>query len=266
MNVPVLNVIYDPSPTACGPTFRDWLNELIPFQANNVVSPGYAEPTVPPVTVCDNPGADVGTFQGVAVEKLSDKLIFTSQMQAGWYRYIMKVTFYLNGDIEPQFGFTAISDPCIFEPHKHHGYWRFDFDVDGAANDIVQERQDFGIPVNFSKETTRLRDYTVGRRWAVQDKNTRRGVEVFPGPNDGVGGDRFGGPDLWALLYHSDEKDDGGYMQLVQNPMAQHISPYVNGEVIKSQDVVLWYRIGHYHASGPQCMLLGPKIHLFGNW
>ena len=58
-NVPVINVKYDPG--GCGGpdlSFRDWANELERFEANNVIRPGYAEPTAPPVTVCDHPGSD----------------------------------------------------------------------------------------------------------------------------------------------------------------------------------------------------------------
>src|SRR5262245_55912889 len=84
LNMPVLNVLYDQQTAGfCGPTYRDWLNQLQAFDANNVVQPGYAEPTTPPKTVCDAPGADIGSFAGVAVEKLTDRLVLTSQTRAG---------------------------------------------------------------------------------------------------------------------------------------------------------------------------------------
>ena len=134
-HLPVLNVLYDGN--ACGP-YRDWQNSLMQFEADNVLQPGYAEPTVPPRTVLDHPGSDAGTFEGVAVEKRVDRLILTTQMQAGWYRYIQKWTFFLNGTIEPRFGFSAVTNPCTPQPHNHHAYWRFDFDIDGFANDVIE--------------------------------------------------------------------------------------------------------------------------------
>jgi hypothetical protein len=89
-HVPIVNVKYDPG--GCGDdynlSYRDWNKEEAVFQANNVIRPGYAEPTVPPRTVCDNPGADIGSFKGVAVQKLADRLILTTQVKAEWYRYI----------------------------------------------------------------------------------------------------------------------------------------------------------------------------------
>ena len=71
---------------------------------------GYCEVTQPPRTVCDcaptnqcdaNPNnacnQDVGSFVGVAAEKLADRLIMTGQTSAGWYRYHLKWTFHLDG-------------------------------------------------------------------------------------------------------------------------------------------------------------------------
>ena len=140
-HLPVLNVMYDkPFYPSCGPSYRDWQDQLSPFEANNVLAPGYAEPNVPPKTVYDHPGVQgPGTFSGVAVQKLPDRLIMTTQMGAGWYRYIMQWTFYLNGTIEPRYSFTAVKNPCTSKPHHHHAYWRFDFDIDGLSNDVAEE-------------------------------------------------------------------------------------------------------------------------------
>src|SRR5215813_12857691 len=67
-HVPILNVNYAPgtcgNPPYATPCYRDWANEFAAFETNNVIQPGYAEPTIPPVTVCDHPGSDSGTFEG----------------------------------------------------------------------------------------------------------------------------------------------------------------------------------------------------------
>ena len=269
LNMPVLNVIYDQPSGFCGPTYRDWLYELQAFQADNVIQPGYAEPTKPTLTVCDSPGTDVGTFEGVAVQKLSDRLVMTSQTRAGWYRYINRMTFYLDGRMEPAFGFTAVTYPCVNQAHTHHGYWRMDLDVEGASADRIQERRRFLFFFKYwatlGTEQTRLRTSSSLRRWRVRDGNTGRAVEVVPGSLDLPGGDGFGGPDVWALLYRGTETDDGG---ATGGPMgdAQHITPYVNGESISSRDVVLWYRVGHRHMSGASCTMVGPTLRLTGGW
>ena len=267
-NLPVLNVKYDQGSGFCGPTYRDWLNQPQAFEANNVVQPGYAEPTQPPKTVCDAPGNDVGSFAGVAAERLADRLILTSQTRAGWYRYVNRMVFHLDGLMEPQFGFTAVTHPCVNEPHTHHGYWRFDFDIDGAAHDQIQERRRFLFITWWSTlktEESRLRRPWASRKWRVHDKTTERRVEVVSGPHDTAGGDAWGGADVWALRYHGNETDDGGATGGAMGD-AQHIDPYINGEGIDGSDVVLWYRISLHHQTGPVCKMVGPKLRLLGSW
>lgn len=262
-SVPVLNVKYDPG--GCGGpylSYRDWQNSPMPFDANNVLAIGYAEPTTPPSTVCDHPGTDSGTFSGVAVEKGASKLVLTTQMQAGWYRYIQKWTFYLDGTIEPRFGFTAITDYCTTKPHNHHAYWRFDFDIDGAANDAIDVR-------NFvwASVPTEVKDKyapVAFRRWRVRDKVTGRGYQVIPGPGEGAA-DAWAVADVWALLYRFSEIDDGGAVA-GPNGDAAHMSNYLGGENINGRDVVLWTHSMHRHAAGIGCHLAGPTLKPFGAW
>lgn len=264
--LPVLNVLYDPG--GCGGSslsYRDWQNQIAPFEANNVLAPNYAEPSQPPVTVCAHPGHDSGTFAGVAAEKRSDRLILTTQMAAGWYRYIQTWTFHLDGTIEPRLGFTVVDHPCAARPHTHHGYWRFDFDIDGPSDDRFRERNKilfFGKWRSRSVETDRVRRH--GRRWRVLDASGR-GYEIRPRPQDGVA-DTWADADVWLLRYHGNELDDGG---ATFGPMgdAIHLAPYLNGESIDRRDVVLWYRAGHRHEGMPSCGVMeGPTLKPIGPW
>src|SRR5262249_22410346 len=140
-HVPILNVQYDRG--SCGGANHCYRNCLTPkesFLADNVCPPpnaancGYAEPACPPITVCEQKlGKDVcpgdpgpcnqQCFTGVAAEKLADRLTLTSQNAAGWYRYIMRWTFFLDGRIVPSMGFTAVADNCTNYTHRHHAYW-----------------------------------------------------------------------------------------------------------------------------------------------
>lgn len=262
-HIPVLNVKYDPG--GCGGSslsYRDWQNQPRAFDANNVISPGYAEPTVPPTTVCDHPGSDSGSFTGVAVEKGTDQLILTTQLQAGWYRYIQKWTFYLDGTIEPRFGFTAVDYYCTTKPHNHHVYWRFDFDIEGASNDWISERN-FLFWTNRTTEISRK--YSVlGRRWRVRDKGTGRGYLVIPGTSDGVA-DTWAVADVWALLYRFTEIDDGGATGGADGDAA-HMSNFVNGENINGRDVVIWTHAMNRHATGIGCHFVGPTLKPIGTW
>jgi hypothetical protein len=148
LNAPIINVEYGPGGCGC---FRDWTDQEVRFEA--VGSPcgnGYCEVTEPAETVCDcaptdtcdtNPNnqcnVDVGSFNGVAADKEADRLIMTTQMTAGWYRYTERWTFYLDGTLQPEWGFGAVPNGCTDTTHFHHGYYRFDFDIDGPADDEV---------------------------------------------------------------------------------------------------------------------------------
>lgn len=262
-DVPVLNVKYDPG--GCGGadlSYRDWQNTLVPFDANNILSIGYAEPTVPPKTVCDHPGTDSGSFSGVAVEKGTKQLILTTEMQAGWYRYIQKWIFYTDGTIEPRFAFSAVTDYCTALHHNHHVYWRFDFDIDGFPNDVIEERN-FVWNIRPS-EMSQVYVPIIGRIWRVRDKITGRGYQIIPGPNDGVA-DPWAVADVWALLYHPNEIDDGGAIA-GPNGDAAHISNFLNAENINGKDIVLWTHARYHHANGIACGFVGPTLKPIGVW
>jgi hypothetical protein len=257
-HIPIVNVIYDPG--GCGGpdlSYRDWNAELAVFEANNVIRPGYAEPTVPPRTVCDHPGADIGTFKGVAAEKLADRLILTTQVQAGWYRYIYTWTFFLDGTLQPGVRFTAVDNPCTSMPHYHNIYWRLDFDIDGAANDAIEEYNS-GTWSTLTTEAQRLHAPTTTRKWRVRDKVTGTGYELTPGATADVA-NSWSVADFWALLYRSSEGDDGGATGGLDGDKA-HIDQYVNGENIDGKDVVLWYRAGFRHDGPADCELGGPML------
>lgn len=267
--MPLMNVLYDPG--GCGGSslsYRDWQNELVPFEANNVIAPGYAEPTIPVKTVCDHVGTDAGLFEGVAAEKLSDRLILTTQMPAGWYRYIQKWTFYLDGRIDARLGFTVVNHPCAPKFHGHHAYWRFDFDIGGFANDRIRERKKFWFFKwwsTYSSEKKKRRSSSYLRKWRVQDRISGLGYEVRPQSHDGAT-NAWADSDVWALRYHGSEIDDGGATGGATGDAA-HISDYLTGEGINGRDVVLWYRVGHRHEGIALCEPLeGPTLVPLGNW
>ena len=257
-HMPVINVKYDPG--GCGGpdlSFRDWGNELVRFETDNVIRPGYAEPTVPPRTVCANPGSDIGDFTGVAAEKLADRLILTSQIQAGWYRYIVSWTFFLDGTFQPGIRFTAVANVCTPLPHYHDVYWRLDFDLDGSENDSIEELNN-GVWTTFKTETQRLHSPATGREWRVRDKFTGNAYVLVP-PDDADTADAWGVADLWALKFQSTEIDDGGATGGTNGDQA-HLGQYVNGEAIDGQDVALWYRTGFRHVGPADCELGGPTL------
>jgi hypothetical protein len=308
-NMPCLNVKYQPptacdaKPNCCGTalsnhvhtfSYRDWLTQYAPFQANNVlVKPiveakdpdhthtqvaGYAEPTEPVTTLCDvhpNPGKDIGDFYGVAVEKRSDRLVLTTALLAGWYRYTQKWVLHLDGRIEPHFSFTAVDNACTSRPHHHNAYWRLDFDIGDPENDLVEEVNDAHStePATVEKlatEQNRLNDPERHRHWRVMDKTSGLGYEIIPGADDGVADD-WGVADLWALRYKEDkEQDDGGFRSGQVDGARAHLNEFLDDEPIDGQDVVVWYHGGHLHLGGIRAHcdseMFGPTLKPVGNW
>lgn len=257
-HIPVVNVKYDPG--GCGGpdlSYRDWNKELVRFEADNVIRPGYAEPTMPPRTVCDTPGTDVGTFLGVAAEKLPDRLVLTTQVQAGWYRYIYTWTFLPDGTIKPGVRFTAVDNLCTQLPHYHNIYWRLDLDIDDAENDAVDEFNS-GTWTALTTETRRLNAPTADRRWRVRDKVTGNGYELMPSADD-TPASAWSVGDFWALAFRETELDDGGATGGLDGDRA-HIDRYLGGESIDAKDVVVWYRTGFRHAGPVDCELGGPTL------
>jgi hypothetical protein len=275
-HVPMLNVQYNPGGCGC---YRDWQYQQDYFTSDGIITQGvYAEPTSPPLTVCDvGGGVDTCTsgqpncFNGVAAEKLADRLILTTQFEAGWYRYMMKWRFFLDGRIQPVFGFSAVNASCINYTHKHHAYWRLDFDIDGPDNDIATEgpnpspgpRPGPRYPiVPLQTETMRVAnrpDIT----WSVIDSQTHRGYRIVQGDEVALPADTFSEGDLWLLKYNANEIDDGGTI----SNCPVNFTNFLNGESTVG-DIVVWYRTGWLHIGGDlaDCDQVGPTLYPIGDW
>jgi hypothetical protein len=271
-HVPILNVEYEGDAGGCGPTYRDWQNSETCFQANGTdpVGAGFRLCSSPPKTIIES-GTDGGNFHGVALWYDGKELRLVSQLQAGWYRYISDWRLRNDGSIGPRFGFAGTANPCTCKVHNHHVYWRWDFDVITAGNNVVEEYNNPPIIPNTNWHTKRFeirrpRDASHQRHWRVRNKGTFQGYTIQPGANDGTG-DSYGVGDFWVLRYHGNEIDDGHGFST--NPVLSRadIDKFVNGESVDGEDVVLWYA-GHFHhdeAHHPGGGMVGPELRPF-NW
>ena len=248
-HVPILNVKYDGN--ACGP-YRDWQYQEGMIQATGTdVAPGFRFCPAPALTIIDT-GSDIGNFLGVGIYVLFNEVVFVSEMEAGWYRYISQWRLHANGTIRPRFAFAAVESTCVCNVHHHHVYWRFDFDIRTAGNNRVREFNDPPL-IGASKwhnkrfEIRRQRDFARKRKWRVENTLTREGYEIVPNADDGVAtampDSPFGRGDVWVLRYHGSEIDDG--VVAVGPPYEADIDRWVNGEAIDNHDVVIWYG-GHF--------------------
>jgi hypothetical protein len=272
-NMPILNVIYAPGGCGC---FRDWLSDEVKFEArdsNGAIitgGPGAYTDAASVRTVCESGGSggDIppGTgFRGVAGERLPDRLILTSQSPAGWYRYVTRWTFYLDGRIHPEMGYAAVSSGCISSSHHHHSYWRFDFDIDGPANDKVGEP---GGATQITESGTRRPAEPAGLPpLKVYDATSGRGYHVTPQGHLGGSYDPYGSfsiGDSWILKYNAAQMDDPNGGCAVSSTFLN----YSNNENINPADVVIWFHDGKVHAAGQldACGLVGPMLEPFGDW
>ncbi|MFZ3572805.1 hypothetical protein ACOKM5_38380 [Streptomyces sp. BH097] len=267
-HVPILNVEYTPGTAAgCGPTYRDWQNSEACFQANGQnVAPGFRLCPSPARTILDT-GSDSGNFRGVAIYLLGQEVVLVSELMAGWYRYVSQWRLHANGTIRPRFGFAGVNNPCTCREHRHHVYWRFDFDVGGAAPNTVEEFND--PPLNpggnnwHTKiwEIRRPRDPARHRRWRVRNTAGGQAYHLTPGATDGTQ-DAFGVGDLWALRYRASELDDGQHFTTdPQLSRARLDTLRTPAESLLNTDVVLWYAAHFTHdAAHSHGHILGPDL------
>lgn len=269
-HVPILNVKYGVGP--CGP-YRDWQNQEGMLQANGTdVGSGFRLCNAPATTILDT-GSDNGNFLGVAIYVQGQEVVLVSEMEAGWYRYVSLWRLHTNGTIRPRFGFSAVRNSCVCNVHHHHAYWRLDFDIRTAGNNLVREFNDpplFGGSNWHDKsfEIRRPRDPARNRKWRVLNKASGEAYEVIPGRDDGVATASPDWPfprgDLWILRYRGSEIDDGAVA--TGPPFEAGLDAWRNGEAIDGADVVVWYGAHFTHdvaareAAGQFGHIVGPDL------
>ncbi len=273
-HTPVLNVEYDGSGCGC---FRDWSYSEAGFAATGIrpnncfadANPGSV------TTTCDSndaggTGGDTGSFRGVAAEEFADRLVLTTHMNAGWYRYRIKWNFYRDGRIVPEYSFSAATAACTAQGHRHHVYFRFDFDLaqgnaQNGEDQVYEINPSTGSVTRFTQEAERTwGDPADGIFWAVRDAGLRAGYKIIPSPEDlALPVDEFSKLDMMAVQYEPGDFDDGSVGCAI-NP---NVPQLADGETLVNQDLVVWYRSGALHTAGNpwECDLVGPTLEPFRN-
>lgn len=247
-HVPILNVKYDRD--LCGP-YRDWQYQEGAFVADGTdVAPGIRMTATKPETILDNM-TDTGNFRGVAIYSTPEEVTLVSELEAGWYRYVSKWHLRADGTIQPRFGFGGTQNGCVCNAHDHHAFWRLDFDVAGANNNIVTEEsalapKEWGARYFFGAETKRIRSSLNPRRWVIRNTATGEGYTVLPGEHDGSA-NTYARGDVWVLAFRSTELDDG--RNSTGTNTEADLDRFVNSESVENRDIVLWYRGGFLHTT-----------------
>ena len=269
-HVPVLNVQYNPS--TCGP-YRDWQYQEDMFSAPdagaNDIAPGIRLLATGQVaTTALETGNDTGNYRGVAIytqnTQYGPEVVLVTELQAGWYRYIMEWRFASDGTIRPRYGFGATNNSCVCDVHNHHAYWRFDFDVVQPNNNIFQIERGRKFLAPVATEMKQTRNVATNRGFVVQNSAGDEAYEIIPGRLDGPA-DAFSVSDFWILRYKEvvggtalqNEIDDGFNQTTSANAFIQ-IDPFVNSESVVNQDLVVWYGGNFIHSDGAN--LLDPNM------
>lgn len=191
-----------------------------------------------------------------------------SYHRIGAYRLTHRWVFWESGWIMPRLYSAGLQ--CNYD-HRHHAYWRFDFDIDDAARDQVFEYNTYTGNVGWgpgwhvkNPEITRRKNPSSQRSWAVMDLDSNRGFHILPGPDDGKA-DAFSTSDLWVLRYRGSEDRNGQQ----GSAGADGLGSYLNGESVAGQDVVVWYCAHMFHHAehgGDDWHAAGPDLAPFGAW
>jgi hypothetical protein len=208
------------------------------------------------------------------------ELSLFSVSTSGDYNYIPQWVFRDDGTIapsvgaagqiqryttDPSFGWVTGPPSTIALSHFHNYWWRLDFDIDGMANDLVEEIQ-FNASTDrrtrtlqvtpLTTEAGRTHDPTVQRSWRIRDTVTRNAegspisyhIEGLSSGHDYQGPDfePFAAHDLYVTAAHPCERFPS-HNPAVGGCTARDITGFLNGENTNGADLVVWYAVGFHH-------------------
>jgi hypothetical protein len=173
------------------------------------------------------------------------------------------------GRLIPEIGSSGLQ--CVVN-HRHHPYWRFDFDASTAGGNR-------SWTVKNGVYTQRFNEFNTTKSSAGPDivianiADPTRFINLKPGGADGTP-DSFANWDYAGRLFPSLQNDpylasnpntfaDPGDLEAAGNPSSSN-----NGEAIDNADVVYWYsaHLPHIAANGAaQMNFVGPDIRMVDN-
>jgi Cu2+-containing amine oxidase len=177
-------------------------------------------------------------------------LVVEGYHRIGRYQLINRWFFRSDGLILPQLHSAGLQHPAT---HQHHVYWRFDFDIESASNNLTLAHTTSGGNWGYGPGWLPLPQETwqvtvSATNWAVLNKGTNRGYLINRGPNDEPS-DAFEPGDMYVVAYHGTEDLKGR----LGTAYAAQIFSHINNENIDGQDVVFWYVSHlHHHHPGPE--------------
>jgi hypothetical protein len=258
------------------PTFKDGLGYTacgsgLDFTALTPTAPNATSSGIPPSGKASNDNQyDAATNPGgaVMVEKLPAelnepaRLVIWAKFQCGNYQYIHRWEFSADGAIHPAVGlggklWTAHTGPDGLaggRAHIHNFYFRLDFDIVSAGNNLVQEFAHTNLSAlggdqwtNLAVEGKRTVSPSQFTKWGVVNKAPKpngqlRSYELIPASN-GLPDGTFSTGDLWVVRWKPGA-EDGSNVGCNDNVLG---AQYANGENVDGEDVVVWYCLRTHH-------------------
>jgi hypothetical protein len=188
----------------------------------------------------------------VRVERFRGGFELIADFAVGPYRFTQLWRFHADGRLAP---WLTIHGRGLHDAHTYHPHWRFDFDIDGATGDAV-ENWDGGRWTRASEEG--WFPYTgdaspEGYVWRQVDFGSGASVNIRPHHWDDA--------ELFALRYHPGEW--APYTPRAALGERPFPAAYVNHESLDGQDVTLWY-VAHVHYDQSFPFTAGPWIRVEG--
>jgi hypothetical protein len=246
------------------PMFKDGLNHMgapftpvVPTSANSPVGPGT------PPAGNDNQWDPVLNPTGAVVVETEPatllepaRIVIWAKLQCVNYQYVHHWEFKADGSFEAGVGLGGrlwTTAPGVSN-HIHNFYFRLDFDINGSADNAVQQ---FEHPNNSPGTDGWATLTSEGKRTAHHDSATKwRIVNKAPKPNgmlrsyeltthSDMGPDHVASSgDLWLLSY--DGAQDGAAVGQTDAALdTTYLHP--RGTVVDGADVVVWHCMRHHH-------------------
>jgi hypothetical protein len=189
--------------------------------------------------------------------------------EIGGYDLYQAYYFHTSGRFEPMLyssGWSCSDNPKSRNDHKHHPYWRLDFDVDGISNRVrhaltvsgggtsfaaYNSESGFTVPGNATATVWTVAHQSSGRSVRIQSPSNER-ADAGGGPWFG-----FGQRDMHVRRYKGAE--DVGWDFSSTSQLGYFTPP----EATENQDVVFW-SIGHLAHTWTQADENNPHWHSRG--
>lgn len=195
----------------------------------------------------------------------------------GDYDLFQSWNFTKSGKLIPKLhsrGWSCCEDG-IENTHKHHVYWRLDFDVEDKNNSIWLHRKRVNGETHsrYEKEqNTWKKESDISLRWTIKKPGAERYVAVqYPnqGPRDKTGKPwfHFGAHDAYVRRYHQEENKGWQYCGdtkfdcLIQLGYGWAVPP--GPENVVNKDIVFWI-VGHIKHEWTQSDVSNPHWHPTG--